>query len=87
MAHGACTSLSIVIQHCSLKRFALRRYGWKKNLGTWFQYGGNTYVDWMCSWGPLIAGHAHPGVVAAIQDAATRGTSPIAVSSDSRREG
>jgi glutamate-1-semialdehyde 2,1-aminomutase len=36
---------------------------------------GNRYVDYLGSWGPLIAGHAHPGVVAAIQDAATRGTS------------
>jgi len=36
---------------------------------------GNRYVDYLGSWGPLIAGHGHPGVVAAIQDAATRGTS------------
>src|ERR1043165_3970594 len=35
----------------------------------------NRYVDYLASWGPLIAGHAHPGVVAAIQDAAPRGTS------------
>src|SRR5438270_12490307 len=35
----------------------------------------NRYIDYLGSWGPLIAGHAHPGVVAAIQDAATRGTS------------
>ena len=24
---------------------------------------GNAYVDWVCSWGPLILGHADPGVV------------------------
>src|SRR5918911_2104866 len=36
---------------------------------------GNRYIDYLGSWGPLIVGHAHPGVVAAIQDAATRGTS------------
>src|SRR5436305_6599961 len=36
---------------------------------------GNRYIDYLGSWGPLIAGHAHPGVVAAIQDSATRGTS------------
>jgi glutamate-1-semialdehyde 2,1-aminomutase len=36
---------------------------------------GHQYIDYLGSWGPLIAGHAHPGVVAAIQDAATRGTS------------
>src|SRR4051812_27272295 len=36
---------------------------------------GNRYVDWVCSWGPLIAGHAHPDVVSAVQDAAALGTS------------
>ena len=35
----------------------------------------NRYIDYLASWGPLIAGHAHPGVVAAIQEAAARGTS------------
>jgi glutamate-1-semialdehyde 2,1-aminomutase len=36
---------------------------------------GNRYVDWVCSWGPLIAGHAHPDVVRAIQETALTGTS------------
>ena len=36
---------------------------------------GNRYVDWVCSWGPLIAGHAHPGVLEAVEAAARRGTS------------
>ncbi len=36
---------------------------------------GNTYIDYICSWGPLIAGHAHPAVVAAIERAARTGTS------------
>jgi glutamate-1-semialdehyde 2,1-aminomutase len=36
---------------------------------------GNRYVDWVCSWGPLIAGHAHPAVVEAIAEATRRGTS------------
>jgi glutamate-1-semialdehyde 2,1-aminomutase len=36
---------------------------------------GNRYVDWVCSWGPLIHGHAHPDVVAAVSEAAARGTS------------
>jgi glutamate-1-semialdehyde 2,1-aminomutase len=36
---------------------------------------GNEYIDWVCSWGPLILGHADPEVVAAVQAAATRGTS------------
>ncbi len=36
---------------------------------------GNEYVDWVCSWGPLIAGHAHPGVVDAVASTATDGTS------------
>jgi len=36
---------------------------------------GNRYVDWVCSWGPLIHGHAAPDVVAAVSEAAARGTS------------
>ncbi len=36
---------------------------------------GNRYIDWVCSWGPLILGHAEPGVVAAVEEAAARGTS------------
>ena len=36
---------------------------------------GNRFVDYVCSWGPLIWGHAHPDVVAAIEAAAARGTS------------
>jgi glutamate-1-semialdehyde 2,1-aminomutase len=35
----------------------------------------NEYLDYVCSWGALILGHAHPVIVAAIQDQATRGTS------------
>ncbi len=36
---------------------------------------GNRYIDYVCSWGPLIHGHAHPEIVAAITAAAERGTS------------
>src|ERR1700710_2279163 len=36
---------------------------------------GNRYVDLVCSWGPMILGHAHPAVVEALQQAASRGTS------------
>ncbi|MEA2361472.1 MAG: glutamate-semialdehyde -aminomutase [Thermoleophilaceae bacterium] len=36
---------------------------------------GNRYVDWVMSWGPLIAGHAHPDVVGAVTGAAADGTS------------
>lgn len=36
---------------------------------------GNAYLDYVLSWGPMIAGHAHPAVVEAIRDAAGRGTS------------
>lgn len=35
---------------------------------------GQTYVDMVCSWGPLILGHRHPAVVAAIQEALEHGT-------------
>ncbi|MGP2436564.1 glutamate-1-semialdehyde 2,1-aminomutase [Streptomyces sp. JW3] len=36
---------------------------------------GREYVDLVCSWGPMILGHAHPEVIAAVQEAVTRGTS------------
>ncbi|WP_123041304.1 glutamate-1-semialdehyde 2,1-aminomutase [Cohnella candidum] len=36
---------------------------------------GQTYVDYVLSWGPLIAGHAHPEVVEAIKRTAEKGTS------------
>jgi glutamate-1-semialdehyde 2,1-aminomutase len=36
---------------------------------------GNRFIDYVCSWGPLIHGHAHPRVLAAIADAAANGTS------------
>ncbi|MEU9776123.1 glutamate-1-semialdehyde 2,1-aminomutase [Streptomyces sp. NPDC047968] len=36
---------------------------------------GREYVDLVCSWGPMILGHAHPEVVGAVQAAVARGTS------------
>ncbi len=36
---------------------------------------GNAYVDYVASWGPLLHGHAHPAVVAAIAETARSGTS------------
>lgn len=36
---------------------------------------GNRYVDYICSWGPMILGHAHPEVLEAIGDAMRHGTS------------
>ncbi|MGB9752401.1 glutamate-1-semialdehyde 2,1-aminomutase [Roseiflexus castenholzii] len=36
---------------------------------------GNRYIDYVLSWGPLILGHAHPNVVAAIAEQAAHGTS------------
>jgi glutamate-1-semialdehyde 2,1-aminomutase len=36
---------------------------------------GERYVDYVCSWGPLIHGHAHPEIVAAVSRAARAGTS------------
>ncbi len=36
---------------------------------------GHEYLDYVCSWGPLILGHAHPEVIAAITEAAQDGTS------------
>jgi glutamate-1-semialdehyde 2,1-aminomutase len=40
-----------------------------------YDVDGNRYIDYVLSWGPLILGHAHPEVIAAIQQAAERGTS------------
>ena len=36
---------------------------------------GKRYIDYVGSWGPMIVGHAHPAVVKAVQEAATRGLS------------
>ena len=36
---------------------------------------GNEYIDFVCSWGPMIMGHAHPEIVEAIVRAAAAGTS------------
>jgi glutamate-1-semialdehyde 2,1-aminomutase len=36
---------------------------------------GNEYIDYVGSWGPMILGHAHPKIVAALKQAATKGTS------------
>jgi glutamate-1-semialdehyde 2,1-aminomutase len=36
---------------------------------------GNVYIDYVCTWGPSILGHAQPDVIAAIKEAADRGTS------------
>ena len=40
-----------------------------------YDLDGNSFLDYVASWGPLILGHAHPRVVAAVQEAAARGTS------------
>src|SRR5262245_23324957 len=44
--------------------------------GAWIEdAAGRPYVDYVGSWGPLIAGHAHPQVVAALAEQAARGCS------------
>jgi glutamate-1-semialdehyde 2,1-aminomutase len=40
-----------------------------------YDVDGNGYIDYVGSWGPLILGHAHPEVVAAVKAAAEQGTS------------
>ncbi len=40
-----------------------------------FDVDGKKYVDYVCSWGPLIAGHAHPAVIERLKKAVDRGTS------------
>jgi glutamate-1-semialdehyde 2,1-aminomutase len=44
--------------------------------GAWLtDVDGNEYVDLICSWGPMLLGHAHPEVQAAVLEAVQRGTS------------
>ena len=50
--------------------FAQRAYGSRVE-----DIDGNAYIDYVCTWGPSILGHAHPDVIAAIKSAADRGTS------------
>lgn len=40
-----------------------------------FDIDGNRYIDYIGSWGPMILGHGHPAVIAALEDALHRGTS------------
>lgn len=40
-----------------------------------YDLDGNEYIDYVCSWGALIAGHAHPNVVERLRRAVERGTS------------
>jgi glutamate-1-semialdehyde 2,1-aminomutase len=40
-----------------------------------YDVDGNEYIDFVCSWGPMILGHAHPSVLAAIAEAMAYGTS------------
>ncbi len=40
-----------------------------------FDADGNEYIDYIGSWGPLLLGHRHPAILAAIEEALTRGTS------------
>ena len=44
--------------------------------GPWlFDADDRRYVDLVCSWGPLLHGHAHPEIIGAVQEAAALGTS------------
>jgi glutamate-1-semialdehyde 2,1-aminomutase len=40
-----------------------------------FDVDGNEYIDYVCSWGPLLLGHRHPEILAALDRALTIGTS------------
>jgi glutamate-1-semialdehyde 2,1-aminomutase len=40
-----------------------------------YDVDGNEFIDYICSWGPLILGHSHPQVIDAIKKAAEMGTS------------
>src|SRR5579864_1793952 len=40
-----------------------------------FDADSNEYIDYVGSWGPLLLGHRHPDILAAIEEALSRGTS------------
>jgi glutamate-1-semialdehyde 2,1-aminomutase len=40
-----------------------------------YDVDGNSYIDYVLSWGPMILGHAHPAVIKALKNTLTRGTS------------
>jgi glutamate-1-semialdehyde 2,1-aminomutase len=47
----------------------------RRGEGAWLEdVDGNRYIDWVMSWGPLLFGHADPETLAAVEDAAARGT-------------
>lgn len=46
----------------------------KANGARMWDVDGNEYIDYVCSWGPLILGHRHPAVIEAIQGCLERGT-------------
>ncbi len=47
----------------------------KADGGCMWDVDGNEYIDYVCSWGPMILGHAHPKVTRALNDMIQRGTS------------
>ncbi|WP_040949659.1 aspartate aminotransferase family protein [Gorillibacterium massiliense] len=47
----------------------------KRGKGAYFwDEDGNRYIDYLCAYGPIILGHGHPGIAAALQQAAENGT-------------
>jgi len=40
-----------------------------------YDVDGNEYIDYVCTWGPAILGHAHPAIINAVKEAAEAGTS------------
>jgi len=40
-----------------------------------YDIDGNEYIDYVCSWGAMVVGHAHPAVIKAVREAAKKGTS------------
>ena len=48
----------------------------RRGQGAWlYDEDHNRYADYVCSWGPMVAGHAHPEVIAAVQEAVANGLS------------
>jgi len=57
-------------------QWGVSQYSFKEGSGPYLtDIDGETYLDYIGSWGPMILGHRHPRVVKAIEEALSRGTS------------
>jgi glutamate-1-semialdehyde 2,1-aminomutase len=51
-------------------------YATKSEGARFWDVDGNEYIDFLCGWGPVVLGHAHPAVEAAVREEMAKGTCP-----------